>query len=118
MSNELSRQLVLEKIAELAFGRCNDEAKLAFMGSGDMADMDKLDLRILAGLHVGASGGVELRLLDRVKLAELLLMALEKDERAADEPQRLITAINAAAQRLHAEADEESAGAVDSSDIP
>ena len=75
MGGKISRNMILARLAELAFGGSGDAAKLAFLSAGDIATLDGLDLRALTGIHTSGNGGVEVRLLDRTKLLELLLAA-------------------------------------------
>ena len=97
---------------KLAFGKCNDAAKLAFLQKEDMAKITKMDLGLLDGIHT-TSGGVDVKLLDRAKLIELLLSATEKD--AGDQPAGgLIAALNGAAGRLGREGE----GAVEPLELP
>ena len=83
----------------MAFGKCNDAVKLAFMGREDLAKVGKLDLRCLESVHTGDKG-VEIKLVDRAKLIGLLLEATEErpDPKAA--AGGLIAAIDGAADKL------------------
>ena len=112
MSEEISREAILRELMKLAFGKCNDAAKLAFLQKEDMARITKMDLSLLDGIHT-TSGGVDVRLLDRAKLIELLLSATEGDDggRSAG---GLIAALNGAAGRLGREAE----GAVEPLELP
>ncbi|MCC8156554.1 MAG: hypothetical protein LIO54_04690 [Oscillospiraceae bacterium] len=98
----VSREKVLEELQKLAFGNCGDVVKLAFWKDADVSRLGKLDLRALAGLHSAANGGVELRLIDRARLIELLLEATAEQAGAGDAVGGLISAMNGAANRLSA----------------
>ena len=113
MSEEISREAILRELMKLAFGRCNDAAKLAFFQKEDMAKIAKMDLSLLDGVHT-TSGGVDVKLLDRAKLIELLLAATEKDGGAEASAGGLIAALNGAAGRLGREGE----GAVEPLGLP
>lgn len=102
MSEEISREAILRELMKLAFGKCNDAAKLAFLQKEDMARITKMDLSLLGGIHT-TGGGVDVKLVDRARLIELLLAATEKDGRAEASAGGLIAALNGAAGRLGCE---------------
>ena len=112
MSEEISREAILQELMKLAFGKCNDAAKLAFLQKEDMARITKMDLSLLDGIHT-TSGGVDVKLLDRAKLIELLLSATEGDD-SGQSAGGLIAALNGAAGRLG----RESEGAVEPLELP
>jgi len=105
MSKKISRDVILTKLAELAFGGCNDAAKLAFVTGDDLEALDRLDLRALAGVHTSGNGGVEVKLIDRTKLIELLLAATEERPEPAAEAAGLISAIERSAEKIAGTAD-------------
>lgn len=113
MSEEISRESILRGLMKLAFGKCNDAAKLAFLQKEDMAKIAKMDLSLLDGVHT-TSAGVDVKLIDRAKLIELLLAATEKDAGAEAPAGGLIAALNGAAGRLGREGE----GAVDPLALP
>lgn len=100
LSRKISRNVILAKLADLAFGGCNDAAKLAFLAGDDLEALDRLDLRALAGVHTSGNGGVEVKLIDRTKLIELLLAATEECPDPSAEAAGLISAIERSADRL------------------
>ena len=95
----LNREKILRELHALAFAKCNDAVKLAFLEKKDPDRVAKLDLRCLAGVHT-TSGGVELKFVDRTKLVELLLAATEERPDPGAAADGLIAAINGAADRL------------------
>ena len=95
----LNRERILRELHSLAFAKCNDAVKLAFLEKKDLDRVAKLDLRCLAGVHT-TSGGIELKLVDRTKLIELLLAATEDHPDPGAAAGGLIAAINGAADRL------------------
>ncbi len=71
----VSREDVVRRLAELAFGRANDCVKLVL---DDNASLDKLDLSLLSEVKRNDKGTVEVRLIDRLRaLEQLQLLAAE-----------------------------------------
>ena len=68
----------VRRLAQLAFGRVNDAARLA-LHSGE-ADLETLDLSAVAELKVTDKGGVEIKLMDRIRALEALCGLLERGE--------------------------------------
>ena len=66
---KVSREDVVRRLAELAFGRANDCVKLVMDGS---VSLDKLDLSLLSEVKRNDKGTVEVRLVDRLRARELL----------------------------------------------
>ena len=66
---KVSREDVVRRLAELAFGRANDCVKLVMDGS---VSLDKLDLSLLSEVKRNDKGTVEVRLVDRLRALELL----------------------------------------------
>ena len=73
-AGELRREDALRRLAQLAFGQANDAVKLAL--APREARPEELDLSAVAELKVTDKGGVEVKLVDRVRalgtLCELL----------------------------------------------
>ena len=74
---QLRREDVLRRLAQLAFGRANDAVRLA-LHAGE-ADTESLDLSAVAEFKVTDKGGVEVKLVDRVRALETLCGLLEQD---------------------------------------
>ena len=70
VAGELRREDVLRRLAQLAFGRANDAVRLALNPRG--VDPGELDLSAVAELKVTDKGGVEVKLVDRVRALETL----------------------------------------------
>ena len=68
-SGRVSREDVVRRLAELAFGRANDCVKLVL---DDEAILDKLDLSLLSEVKRNDKGTVEVRLIDRLRALEQL----------------------------------------------
>ena len=74
-SGHVSREDVVRRLAELAFGRANDCVKLVLQ---DNVSLDKLDLSLLSEVKRNDKGTVEVRLIDRLRaLEQLQLLASE-----------------------------------------
>lgn len=69
-AEELRREDVLRRLAQLAFGRANDAVRLAL--APEKADPEAMDLSAVAELKVTDKGGVEVKLADRVRALETL----------------------------------------------
>ena len=105
MDVRLSREALAEKIAEIAFAPANDVLELA-LGEKETGRR-KADLRLVTELKRGKDGVTELKLLDRLKLFELLAELLRPEESA--ESENLYAALDSAARAL-GESREEAAG--------
>lgn len=71
------REDVLRQLGKLAFGKANDCVALALMG--DEAELEKLDLSLLAGIKRGKDGSVEVKLVDRMQALKELAALAEED---------------------------------------
>ena len=85
-AGQVRREDAVRRLAQLAFGRVNDAARLA-LHSGE-ADLESLDLSAVAELKVTDKGGVEIKLIDRIRALEALcgLLSEEKAEGAGAVP--------------------------------
>ena len=93
MAKGLRRKNVLDRLGEIAFGSSNDAVRLAFSATEDGEGvLDGLDLTMLSEIKRSPNGAVEVKLIDRLKVIELLLREL-------DEPKR--TEINQGAEALY-----------------
>lgn len=68
---KVSKEDVVRRLAELAFGRANDCVKLVL---DESASLDKLDLSLLSEVKRNDKGTVEVRLVDRLRALEQLQM--------------------------------------------
>ena len=87
-AGQIRREDVLRRLAQLAFGRANDAARLALQAG--QADPEKLDLSAVAELKVTDKGGVEIKLVDRVRALETLYGLLEGGGGGAEELYRAL----------------------------
>lgn len=82
MAKKIKRQNVLEWLAEIAFGNSNDAVKLAFVDAEqDKERLDSLDLTMLSEIKRLQNGSVEVKLIDRIKVIELLLRELANPQK-------------------------------------
>ncbi len=65
----LTREDVVRRLAELAFGKANDCVKLVL---GEDVSIEGLDLSLLTELKRNDKGTLEVRLVDRLRALELL----------------------------------------------
>lgn len=79
---QIRREDVLRRLAQLAFGRANDAVRLA-LGQRD-ADLEALDLSAVAEFRVTDKGGVEVKLVDRVRALETLWGLLDSGGQGAE----------------------------------
>ena len=78
---DISRQDVLRRLAQLAFGKANDCVKLVLC---EKPDLDALDLSLLSEVKRNEKGTVEVKLIDRVKALQELLQAGAQTNDAAE----------------------------------
>lgn len=95
-AGQLRREDALRRLAQLAFGRANDAARLAL--APREVDPGGLDLSAVAELKVTDKGGVEVKLVDRVRALETLCALLE--ERSGGGAEELYRALEDAAGQL------------------
>ena len=72
MRKKLSGTDVINRIGNLAFGKANDAVKLVFLDPENKEEIDKLDLSMVSEVKRGSNGVVEVKLLNRTALLELL----------------------------------------------
>lgn len=65
----VDRQDVIRRLSELAFGRANDCVRLVLE---DSPDLQTLDLSLLSEVRRSDKGGVEVKLIDRLRILEQL----------------------------------------------
>ena len=74
-AGQIRREDVLRRLAQLAFGRINDAVELAF--TKELAEVNRLDLSAVSEFKVTDKGGVEIKMLDRIRALETLFHLLE-----------------------------------------
>ena len=82
-ASQVRREDVLRRLAQLAFGRANDAVRLALGRDG--IDPEQMDLSAVAEFRVTDKGGVEVKLVDRVRALETLWGLLDGGGQGAEE---------------------------------
>ncbi|MDO4749602.1 MAG: XRE family transcriptional regulator [Eubacteriales bacterium] len=102
MKKPITKELIIQRAAELAFGKANDCIRLALMdGETDApADLSKLDLSLLTEFKRGSNGAVEIRLVSRLDALRLLADLIGEAGSSVDAVNFLQT-FELAAQNLH-----------------
>ena len=100
MEKEILRSEIIGKIYELAFSKANDAISLAFLDEISEKKLRRLELGPLVEMHKLSNGTVDVKLVDRVKLLEMLLSVTQAQEGGEE----LARAISAAAERVSGEA--------------
>ena len=75
-TGQVSRQDVIRRLAELAFGRANDCVRLALE---DDPKLGRLDLSLLSEVKRNDKGTVEIKLIDRLRALEQLAQVAEEN---------------------------------------
>lgn len=76
----MEQQKIVQELRKLLNSKSNDAVKLAYLSQEDADRIDKLDLRGLVELKRSEKGAVEVKLIDRIRVIELL-ERLEQRER-------------------------------------
>ena len=92
---------LIGQIRELAFGRANDAVKLLFLEPEQLAEIDALDLRMVSEIKRAGNGAIEVKLVSRLALLELLFRLMgEGGESDGGRAESFFRAMDAAAERL------------------
>ena len=94
---KITREDVIRRLGELAYGRANDAVRLVFLEPGEAERLDGLDLSLLAEVRRSEKGLVEVKLCDRIRALELLAGLLEEKEAPDGEARRFFAALEQAA---------------------
>lgn len=85
MSDNGAYEQLLSRMMELAFGRSNDVARLVLAAETmEPRELRRLELGQVAELKRMANGAVEVRLVDKLKLMELLAELLKPGDGVGD----------------------------------
>lgn len=68
----MERQEIVEELQKLVRSRNNDAVKLAWMDSGDVGGIGRLDLRGVTEVKRSEKGAFEVKFVDKLKALELL----------------------------------------------
>ena len=82
MKSERAR--LIRQMERLARSRGNDAVKLAYLDGERLEELEGLDLAALTEFKRSGSGGVEVRLVDRVALLKLLVELSGTEEEQAE----------------------------------
>ncbi len=101
MRNKLSDYDVIKRIGALAFGKANDAVELVFLDPQDKEQIKNLDLSMVSEIKRGANGAVEVKLLDRIALLELLAqLTAPLTPKGGEAAESFFTAMDKAAAKL------------------
>ena len=89
---KISREDVLRRLAELAFGQPNDCVRLALENEPDLRG---LDLSLLSEIKRSDKGMVEIKLIDRLRILEKLEQSTQEEN---DELGQLLLALRESAE--------------------
>ena len=68
----MERQKIMEELGRLARYKCNDAVRLAFLAEEEAGKISRLDLTGLAELKRSGNGAIEIKLVDRLRVLELM----------------------------------------------
>lgn len=92
---------LVKQIVKLAFGRSNDAVKLVFLDPEQQEVIDGLDLSMVAEIRRDSKGMVEVKLIDRLALLEMLSKLLEPEScHKNGEAENFYSALDKAATRI------------------
>jgi len=91
---------VIKHIGDLAFGKANDAIRLVFLDPEQQELIGELDLSMVSEVKRGANGAVEVKLINRIALLELLARLLEPEASKRNGAEGFFAAMDKAAQRL------------------
>lgn len=91
---------VIKHIGDLAFGKANDAIKLVFLNPEQQELIGELDLSMVSEVKRGANGAVEVKLINRIALLELLARLLEPEATKRSGAESFFAAMDKAALKL------------------
>lgn len=100
MRKKMTGDDVMNRIGRLAFGKANDAVKLVFLDPDNRELIDGLDLSMVSEVKRGANGAVEVKLLNRITLLELLASLVEPQTVKNNEAESFFSAMDKAAARM------------------
>ena len=96
MQRNFRKKDIVKRLGELALGRSNDSVKLAFLNNNEKGlSIDGLDLKMLSEIRRSATGGVEIKLINRLEVLKTMLDAMEGEP--GDEAAAFLNAISGSA---------------------
>lgn len=100
MRKKLSGSDVVNYIGNLAFGKANDAVKLVFLDPERCELIDGLDLSMVSEVKRGSNGAVEVKLLNRIALLELLAQLTSPQDRNASQAENFFSAMDKVAAKF------------------
>lgn len=93
---------LVSALRKLAFGNANDAVKLVFVGEDAITSLQGLDLSLVSEIKRGANGAIEVKLINRLEVFELLAKLLQETNHPDDmsAAKALFNALDEAAARL------------------
>ena len=91
---------VVSRIGDLAFGMAYDAVKLIFLDPERSDQIDGLDLCMVSEVKRGAGGAVEVKLINRIALLEMLARLAAPQNHKESEAESFFTAMDRAAAKL------------------
>jgi hypothetical protein len=98
--DEMKREELVRMVSALATGRANDAVKLIFLTPEQVELIEGLDLNMVSELKRNANGTVEVKLLDRVKLLELMSEMLSSAQSESEKARDFFSALDRTARQL------------------
>jgi hypothetical protein len=106
LADKLDSNDLIGHIYKLAFGKSNDAVKLAFLNPENHEEIKKLDLKMVSEVKRGSGGAVEVKLINRIALLELLAQLLQPADTEGKGAESFFTAMDKAAAKLGDEKNE------------
>ena len=100
MQEDITSADIIRQAAQLALGRTNDIARLAFLEKGEEDVIGELNLSLLSEVKRGSNGTVELKLLNRLEVLRFLSQLIQESSVEENGAAGIYAAIKHAAERL------------------
>ena len=80
VGREIRREDVIRRLAQLAFGESGDAVRLAMLGQTDEKTLEGMDFSAVAEIRRSPNGGLEIKMLDRIRVLSTLYELLSGGE--------------------------------------
>lgn len=91
---------IIRRLGDLAFGKSNDIVKLVMENEALGDQIRKLDLSLLSELKRNSNGTVEVKLINRLEVLELLAKLLGTEKDGQSEVEQFYRAMESTASKL------------------
>lgn len=91
---------IIRRLGDLAFGKSNDIVKLVMENEALGDQIKKLDLSLLSELKRNSNGTVEVKLINRLEVLELLAKLLGTEKDGQSEVEQFYRAMESTASKL------------------